>query len=241
MAGIDPLTLLLYIFVVVLLVAASAWALQHHMAAIAAAVSTTLSATINRALSQQSQHKLPDLAPAPSLREECFPWCPTAVIRPLAQRQLGLQDSAAPGAAHNDSGEACAAMCIRAARGVSIAPEALWIPAIDRSTTGVLPAQSLVDILRRNTIRSHEYQGSGAAAILMLTACTDDGRPVLCLGTWPTPPSRLQWVLAIYAEEDGTIGYINPWGGIITTATREQWHAASAESYVVLDSHLLFA
>jgi len=141
---------------------------------------------------------------------------------------------------YNDCGETCCSMIVRAARGVYVAPDSLRVYLRGQGGNPLTDANALVQILNICKVGAHIEGWSGGEAINGMRAATADGRPVCALGKWPTPGGVLHWLL-VYAVDSEKVYYNNPWGGVRSWIVTGEWEGYAADSYAVVDSHLLYS
>ena len=173
------------------------------------------------------------------LRADTRVWLPTSVLHPQGQLAQVLPQGAERSTWYNDCGETCCAMVIRSARGVQVAPDSLREVALGDASNGLTTADSCVGILALSSIRATRVVPSGNGWLDLLDTATKDGRPVLALGTWPTPGGVLHWLLVTSTDAD-RVYYINPWGGVSSWLSKGDWASFHSNDYVEITSHLLF-
>jgi hypothetical protein len=174
------------------------------------------------------------------VRQDCRNWLPASIVPAYGQLTQSLPSGAETATWYNDCGETCCSMIVRAARGVYVAPDSLRVYLRGQGGNPLTDANALVQILNICKVGAHIEGWSGGEAINGMRAATADGRPVCALGKWPTPGGVLHWLL-VYAVDSEKVYYNNPWGGVRSWIVTGEWEGYAADSYAVVDSHLLYS
>jgi len=166
------------------------------------------------------------------------PWLTLAALPAWIQQGVPLPDGQMDPQQYNDCGETCLAMIIAACTGVSLSPGSVRSSIAGTGRSGLTTGDDLVQMSEYYNLAAHVETPDAAGAWAVITAVTAAHRPVVMLGTWPTP-GPLHWMLAT-GISGGRISYINPWGGIRSWIDQPTFTAAYAGQLVVGDTHLLF-
>jgi hypothetical protein len=229
-----------YLGLTLVLVIGLAVALHYHNVATTAAIAAALASVLERVGSTLTPGRAAAGGGILPSRADVYPWRTWPVVQAQSQLQQTLPSGAEQTTWYNDCGETCASMLVRACRGVTVPPDVLGVYSLTPGSNGLTTAQDLVNILASSQIAAQVVSASEGPALDMLKASTLDGRPVICLGMWPTPGGALHWILALYVESTNRVHYINPWGGNHSWMDWSDWLQHTSNSYVELKSHMLF-
>lgn len=171
-------------------------------------------------------------------RADVLPWLPTSVLPVYGQLTQTLPTGAETETWYNDCGEVCVSMVVRAARGVYVPGDVLRVLLRGQGGSALTNEGDLVTMLSLCTVSAHAATWGPGTAIQAMRDATEDGRPVIALGRWPTPGGVLHW-LVVTSVNTTKIYYINPWSREHSYLGIADWQQYSANSYVEVDSHLL--
>jgi hypothetical protein len=166
------------------------------------------------------------------------PWLTLAALPAWTQQGVALPDGNMDPQQYNDCGEANIAMVVAAAAGVSLSPGSVRSSIAGTGRSGLTTGDDLVQMFEYYNCAAHVETPDAAGAWSVITAVTAAHRPVIMLGTWPTP-GPLHWLLAT-GVAGGRVSYINPWGGVRSWIDQPTFASCYAGSLVVGDTHLLF-
>lgn len=153
------------------------------------------------------------------------------------QTMITLPDGTQPQARYNDCGETCVAMITAAVDGAPVGPDSVRANLrADADGQALTTARDLVAGLAFYSVRAHVETLAAAAAWALIEHVTVGARPVIMLGTWPTPGGALHWMIAISVAGD-RLNYINPWSGAKSWIDQEQFTADYEGDLVVVDQH----
>jgi len=173
------------------------------------------------------------------VRCDVLPWLPTSALPVYGQLTQTLPSGSETETWYNDCGETCCSMIIRGARGVYVPADELRVLLRGQGGNPLTDADALVAILAMCNVKAHSCVWGVDAAIPYMQRATADGLPLCTLGTWPTPGGVLHWLL-VYGVDTSKVFYINPWSATKSWLNRGDWASYSANSYVLVDSHLLY-
>lgn len=230
---------IVYSIVVVLLSIVAFFLQSRHMVTLAGAVNAAIDNLAHSAPVMPSSLPLAAGGGAP-VRQDILPWLPATALPVYGQLTQTLPESGPTTNWYNDCGETCCSMVVRAARGVYCAADELRVLLRGQGGNPLTNADDLVSILHICHIHAHTATWGSDAAISAMRQATQDGRPCLALGTWPTPGGVLHWLL-VYAVDGEKVYYINPWGAVKSWLMLADWATYTANSYVIVDSHLLYS
>jgi hypothetical protein len=165
-------------------------------------------------------------------------WLTLAALPSWSQQGTALPDGNMDPQQYNDCGEADIAMVVAAATGVSISPGSVRSSIAGIGRSGLTTGDDLVQMFEYYNCAAHLETPDAGGAWLLITAVTAAHRPVIMLGTWPTP-GPLHWLLATGVAA-GRISYINPWGGVRSWIDQATFTSCYKGSLVVGDTHLLY-
>ncbi len=216
------------------------FAFRSHDLALAESLGASLAAALGRVMATPVPLGGTQGGGAMPTRVDVYPWRTWPVLTPQCQLIQSLPSGAETSTWYNDCGETCCSIVIRACRGVMVPPDVLRNTLLGSASSGLTSAADLVAILASAHVQSHSDSVPQDKVRQELTDSTQDGRPVIALGRWPTPGGVLHWLLVLYVDSQDVVHYINPWGGVRSYLSVADWLTYSTGEYVFVDSHMLF-
>src|SRR6185312_1801556 len=146
-------------------------------------------------------------------RETVLPWLTTAALPAWNQQLVALSDGSLAAGRYNECGETCVAAIVAAVWGVPVSPDQIRAGDGGPGRGPLTTADDLVRMLATCNVAASSRQVSAASAWPTIEGSTQDGRPVIILGEWPTPGGALHWLNATSTGDPNRVYYNNPWNG----------------------------
>lgn|SRR5581483_965944 len=172
-------------------------------------------------------------------RVTVLPWLKTDALPQWSQNTQVDPEGGNPSQHWNECGETCCAMVIAGVWGVPVEPGALVESIGGPGNQGLTTGDDLVAILKLNHVAAESLAIGPDLGLAAMKGALADDRPVIILGTWPTPGGVLHWLLATSVDAK-TVRYINPWTGQESWIPLDGFLHWFANSLVIVHSHLHF-